>query len=168
MGRAILASAPHSLAGTLKLTEQGEVVADRYANFDIAMRHLAQLTNAVLVASSAPHEEQRDEAQRRGFDIFQELAERSARAYRQLVWEDPAFEAYYVAATPIAELSGLAMGSRPAARGGGSRLARESLRAIPWVFSWAQARAFLPGWYGLGTAIEEYEREHGTAQRPTR
>ena len=161
MGRAILASAPHSLAGTLKLTEQGEIVADRYANFDIAMRHLAQLTNAVLVASSRAHEKQAIEAQRRGFDILQELSERSARAYRALVWEDPAFEAYYVAATPIAELSGLAMGSRPAARGGGA-VSLETLRAIPWVFSWAQARAFLPGWYGLGTAIEEYERVHGT------
>jgi phosphoenolpyruvate carboxylase len=160
MGRAILASAPHSLAGTLKLTEQGEIVADRYANFDIAMRHLAQLTNAVLVASSAAHEEQAKAAQRRGFTILEELSERSARAYQALVWEDPAFEAYYVSATPIAELSGLAIGSRPAARGSGA-VTLEKLRAIPWVFSWAQARAFLPGWYGLGTAIEEFEREHG-------
>jgi len=161
MSRAILASAPHSLAGTLKLTEQGEVVADRYSNFDIAMRHLAQLTNAVLVASSEAHERLAQEAQRRGFTILEELAERSAGAYRALVWEDPAFEVFYVAATPIAELSGLALGSRPAARGGGA-VSLERLRAIPWVFSWAQARAFLPGWYGLGTAIEGYETEHGT------
>jgi phosphoenolpyruvate carboxylase len=160
MGRAILASAPHSLDGTLKLTEQGEVVADRYANFDIAMRHLAQLTNAVLVASSAPHQRQADDAQRRGYATLAELADRSAQAYRQLVWEDPAFEAYYVAATPIAELSGLAMGSRPAARGGGG-VSLAKLRAIPWVFSWAQARVFLPAWYGLGTAVEAYEAAHG-------
>ncbi len=160
MGRAILASAPHSLAGKLKLTEQGEIVADRYGNFDIAMRHLAQLTNAVLVASSEAHQKHARQAQRRGSDILEELAERSARAYRALVWDDPAFEAFYVAATPIAELSGLAMGSRPAARGGGA-VSLENLRAIPWVFSWAQARAFLPGWYGLGSAVEEYERVHG-------
>ena len=160
MSRAILASAPHSLDGTLKITEQGEVIADRYANFDIAMRHLAQLTNAVLIASSPGHEQQAQDAQVRGKVILAELAERSARVYRSLVWEDPGFEAFYVAATPIAELSGLAMGSRPAARGGGA-VALESLRAIPWVFSWSQARLFLPAWYGLGTSVEEYETEHG-------
>ena len=116
MSRAILASAPHSLEGHLKITEQGEVVANRYANRDIALRHLEQLTNAVLVASSAAHGEQAADAQARGAAIIAEIAERSARAYRSLVWDDPAFEAFYVAATPIAELSELALGSRPAAR----------------------------------------------------
>lgn len=161
MSRAILASAPHSLDGTLKITEQGEVVADRYANFDIAMRHLAQLTSAVLIASSPGHEQQARDAQVRGQTILQELADKSAQVYRSLVWQDPSFEAFYVAATPIAELSGLAMGSRPAARGGGA-VSLEKLRAIPWVFSWAQARLFLPAWYGMGTAVEDYETEHGS------
>ncbi len=160
MNRAIMASAPHSLDGTLKITEQGEVVADRYSNFDIAMRHLAQLTNAVLIASSAGHEQQALDAQVRGHTILEELAERSAQVYQSLVWQDPAFEAFYVAATPIGELSRLAMGSRPAARGGGA-VSLEKLRAIPWVFSWAQARLFLPAWYGMGTAVEAYEAEHG-------
>lgn len=160
MSRAILASAPHSLGGHLKITEQGEVVANRYANRDIALRHLEQLTNAVLVGSSHAHEQQAKAAWRLGRAVLDELAERSSRAYRALVWEDPAFEDFYVAATPIAELSELALGSRPAARSSGSvRLA--TLRAIPWVFSWAQSRAFLPAWYGLGTAIEEYEAAHG-------
>jgi phosphoenolpyruvate carboxylase len=166
MSRAILASAPHSLDGTLKITEQGEVVADRYANFDIAMRHLAQLTNAVLVASSPTHQQQARDAQVRGRAVLEELAARSAHAYQSLVWEDPAFEAFFVAATPIGELSGLAMGSRPAARGGGS-IALEKLRAIPWVFSWSQARLFLPAWYGTGTAIEEFEQEHGPGATET-
>ena len=161
MSRAIMASAPHSLDGTLKLTEQGEVVADRYANFDIAMRHLAQLTNAVLIASSPGHLQEAEEGHARGKTIFKELAERSAQVYQSLVWQDPAFEAYYVAATPIGELSRLAMGSRPAARGGGT-VSLNKLRAIPWVFSWAQARLFLPAWYGMGTAVEAYEQEHGT------
>jgi phosphoenolpyruvate carboxylase len=160
MSRAILASAPHSLHGHLKITEQGEVVANRYADRDIALRHLEQLTNAVLVASSGAHARQASEAQERGAADLEELAERSSRAYRALVWDDPAFEAFYVAATPIAELSGLALGSRPAARRrGGISLA--SLRAIPWVFSWAQSRLFLPAWYGLGTAVEEFEAAHG-------
>ncbi len=160
MNRAILASAPHSLGGHLKITEQGEVVANRYANRDIALRHLEQLTNAVLMASSRSHERQVKAAQDRGSAIIAELAERSSRAYRALVWEDPAFEAFYVAATPIAELSELALGSRPAARGGGT-VSLPTLRAIPWVFSWAQARAFLPAWFGLGSAVEEYEAAHG-------
>jgi phosphoenolpyruvate carboxylase len=166
MSRAILASAPHSLQGHLKITEQGEVVANRYADLDIALRHLEQLTNAVLVASSGAHARQASEAQERGAADLEELAERSSRAYRALVWDDPAFEAFYVAATPIAELSGLALGSRPAARRqGGISLA--SLRAIPWVFSWAQSRLFLPAWYGLGTAVEEFEaaRSEGATER---
>jgi phosphoenolpyruvate carboxylase len=161
MSRAILASAPHSLEGHLKLTEQGEVVANRYANRDIALRHLEQLTNAVLIASSGSHARQAAEAQERGSAILEEIAERSARAYRALVWDDPAFEAFYIAATPIAELSELALGSRPAARGRGA-ISLASLRAIPWVFSWSQSRLFLPAWYGLGTAVEEFEAAHGS------
>ena len=160
MNRAILASAPHSLGGHIKITEQGEVVADRYANRDIALRHLEQLTSAVLMASSSGHERMVQTARTSANAIIAELAERSARAYRGLVWEDPAFEAFYVAATPIAELSELTLGSRPAARGGGG-VSLPKLRAIPWVFSWAQARAFLPAWYGLGTTVEGYERDHG-------
>jgi phosphoenolpyruvate carboxylase len=160
MNRAILASAPNSLRGHLKITEQGEVVADRYANRSIALRHLEQLTNAVLVASSAAHEEAARRAHQRGAAILDDLARRSADAYRALVWEDPAFEQYFAAATPIAELSGLTLGSRPAARGKGT-IELESLRAIPWVFAWAQSRANLPAWYGLGAAIESYEADHG-------
>jgi phosphoenolpyruvate carboxylase len=162
MNRAILASAPHSLGGHIKITEQGEVVADRYANPDVALRHLEQLTNAVLMASSRSHEEQVVSAQQGATGIIDDLAERSARAYRGLVWEDPAFEAFYVAATPIAELSELTLGSRPAARGSGG-VSLPTLRAIPWVFSWAQSRGFLPAWFGLGTAVEGYVAEHGQA-----
>jgi phosphoenolpyruvate carboxylase len=162
MNRAILASAPHSLGGHIKITEQGEVVADRYANPDVALRHLEQLTNAVLMASSRSHEEQVLSAQQGANSVIDDLAERSARAYRALVWEDPAFEAFYVAATPIAELSELTLGSRPAARGGGG-VSLPTLRAIPWVFSWAQSRGFLPAWFGLGTAVEGYVAEHGDA-----
>jgi len=160
MSRAILASAPHSLEGHLKITEQGEVVANRYANRDIALRHLEQLTNAVLVGSSGVHARQAHDAQVHGESILADLADRSARAYRALVWDDPAFEVFYAAATPIAELSELTLGSRPAARGGGA-VRLDTLRAIPWVFSWSQSRLFLPAWYGLGTAVEGYEAEQG-------
>jgi phosphoenolpyruvate carboxylase len=96
---------------------------------------------------------------------MEELAESARRAWRALVWEDPEFEDYFRAATPIEELAGLAIGSRPAARarGGPARPAvtLESLRAIPWVFAWSQSRANLPGWYGVGTALFAYERAHG-------
>jgi phosphoenolpyruvate carboxylase len=168
MNRAILASAPGSIQARLKLTEQGEVIADRYANAEICLRHLEQLTNAVLIASTAQHDERAREAGVRGAPTIDELAETARRAYRELVWEDPAFEAYFRAATPIDELAGLAIGSRPAARAasGTGRPAKSpsslhSLRAIPWVFAWSQSRANLPGWYGIGAALTQYERDQG-------
>ncbi len=181
MNRAILAQAPGSIDGRLKLTEQGEVIADRYANPQIAQRHLEQVANAVLVTSPLDHDERARRAEESGADALDELASISRHAYRSLVWEDPSFEDYFRAATPIEELAGLAIGSRPAARasggGGGADaggasggrdrppVARggslESLRAIPWVFAWSQSRANLPGWYGIGTALERFELEHG-------
>jgi phosphoenolpyruvate carboxylase len=181
MNRAILAQAPGSVEGRLKLTEQGEVVADRYANPVIAMRHLEQVTHAVLVASSPEHDDRARDGGRAGAPIIDELAVTARRAYRSLVWDDPRFERYFRAATPIEELAGLAIGSRPAVRassapdgsdaaeagdaGRGASPARtlEGLRAIPWVFAWSQSRANLPGWYGIGTALEEYRRQHGEA-----
>jgi phosphoenolpyruvate carboxylase len=93
-----------------------------------------------------------------------ELAEMARRSYRSLVYEDPAFEGFFRSITPLAELSTMALGSRPARRGAaeGSRPSGiDSLRAIPWVFSWSQARIGLPAWYGLGSALESYEAAHG-------
>ncbi|MEZ4595822.1 MAG: phosphoenolpyruvate carboxylase [Chloroflexota bacterium] len=162
MSRAILASPPGSMEGGLKLTEQGEVIADRYANPQIALRHLEQVSGAVLVASAPDHDERSRMAGVAGRALMDELAATSREAYRSLVWEDPLFEAYFRAATPIAELSMMALGSRPAARAGGVR-SLEQLRAIPWVFAWSQSRANLPGWYGVGSAIEAYVRAHGEA-----
>jgi phosphoenolpyruvate carboxylase len=160
MSRAILASPPGSLEGGLKLTEQGEVIADRYANPHIALRHLEQVTGAVLAASAPDHDERSRVAGVAGRALMDELAAASRDAYRSLVWEDPSFEAYFRGATPIAELSAMALGSRPAARAGGVR-SLEQLRAIPWVFAWSQSRANLPGWYGVGSAIEAYVAAHG-------
>ncbi len=160
MSRAILASPPGSMEGGLKLTEQGEVIADRYANRHIALRHLEQVTGAVLVASAPDHRERSRTAGAAGRALMDELAAASRQAYRALVWEDPLFEGYFRAATPIAELSAMALGSRPAARAGGVR-SLEQLRAIPWVFAWSQSRANLPGWYGVGSAIEAYVAAHG-------
>ncbi len=162
MNRAILAGAPGSLQGRLKLTEQGEVIADRYANPYIALRHLEQVTNAVLVASAPEHDERARAAGSPGAALMEHLAEASRSAYRSLVWEDPNFESYFRAATPIEELAGMAIGSRPATRArDGAPSSLEQLRAIPWVFAWSQSRANLPGWYGLGSALAGYLEVHG-------
>ena len=137
MTRAVIAQAAGSVDGRLKLTEQGEVVADRYVNPQIALRHLEQLTFATLEASVA-----RSAAlPSRAAEVMDELATTARGAYRGLVWETPDFEAYFGQATPIAELSALSIGSRPAARGASSQApSLETLRAIPWVFAWSQSR----------------------------
>jgi phosphoenolpyruvate carboxylase len=168
MTRAVLAQAAGSVDGRLKLTEQGEVTADRYVNPAIAERHLEQLTFATLMASTPVAA--KDDPIRHAVRAAQEqaagkLAELAKRKYRSLVWEDPDFEGFFRAATPISELGALALGSRPAKRGSKSALAGslESLRAIPWVFAWSQSRANLPGWFGTGTALAEFRLRHGTA-----
>ena len=155
--RAILAQAPGSVDGRLKFTEQGEVIAAHYADPTIAERHLEQVTAAVLLASTPEHGRAVDEAAARGIDTMTELTAISRAAYRGLV-ELPAFAAFFRAATPIDLIAGLGLGSRPAARPGAAQPAPgddiAALRAIPWVFAWSQARVNLPGWYGLGTALE--------------
>jgi len=164
MSRAILASPPGAIAGRLKLTEQGEVIAARYANPAVALRHLERLTHAVLLASSPRHEARARAAEAAGAPILDDLAERSRRAFRATVWEDPRFEAFFRAATPIEELAGLTIGSRPAARGAAGRrpaVTMATLRAIPWVFAWSQSRLNLPGWYGVGSAIAGWIAENG-------
>ncbi|CAN5799283.1 phosphoenolpyruvate carboxylase [soil metagenome] len=163
MSKAILAQAPGSVGGRLKLTEQGEVIADRYANPAIALRHLEQLTHAALLASTPEHDERARRAAQEGADVLDELAEDASRAYRALVWEEPHFEDYFRAATPIAELSQLTIGSRPSARQSATQPSLESLRAIPWVFAWSQSRANVPGWYGTGTALEAFRNRHAEA-----
>jgi phosphoenolpyruvate carboxylase len=147
--RAILAQAPGSMAGGFKVTEQGEVIFARYGNAAIARRHLEQVASAVLVASD-PHVEDRAT---RAATRFRPLAERlgtsARRTYRELVEAD-GFVEWFARISPLGEVDRLRMGSRPARRGGQTAL--DDLRAIPWVFAWAQTRLNLPGWYGFGTA----------------
>ncbi|MDA8238004.1 MAG: phosphoenolpyruvate carboxylase [Chloroflexi bacterium] len=166
--RAVLAAPPAALAGRLKLTEQGEVIAARYANPTLALRSLEQAVSATLLASTAEHAAAAAAAERDGSAAMDELAADACAAYRALVWDDAELEAAFVAATPIEQIAGLALGSRPAARGGplvGGRppTTLAALRAIPWVFAWTQARANLPAWYGLGAAVAAFERRHGSA-----
>ncbi len=157
--RAILAQAPGSVGGRLKFTEQGEVIAAHFADVTIAGRHLEQVTAAALLASTPEHERETAEAAASGTTTMTELTAISRTAYRSLVGH-PGFAAFFGAATPIGLIGGLGLGSRPASRAAGGRGDAnaapdlESLRAIPWVFAWSQARANLPGWYGLGSALE--------------
>lgn len=144
--RAIVAQPPGSIRGRIRITEQGEVISQRYAHPELAQRALEQTLSGVVLATLAPPAEPparfRDEAQR--------LADSSRGAYRALIYDDERFDALLHQASPLDELAQLNIGSRPASRGG--RKLRE-LRAIPWVFAWMQNRLLLPAWYGAGTAL---------------
>jgi phosphoenolpyruvate carboxylase len=162
--RAILGQAPGSVDGRLKLTEQGEVIAANYADPTIARRHLEQMTGAILSASVPEHDERLSRALIDARPIMDELGATSRAAYRSLVHDDPGFASFFRDITPIRELSDLRLGSRPAARGQRDDAPSiDSLRAIPWTFAWSQARINLPGWYGLGRALEAYRTAHGEA-----
>ncbi|MFL5356350.1 phosphoenolpyruvate carboxylase [Archangium sp.] len=158
---AILALPPGSVAGTLKVTEQGEALDHKYARPELARRTLELMLGGVLLHSldAQPRLAQGEEGPFRA--AFDELAEMGRKAYRGLVWEDPSFVPFFQAATPIEQISALPIGSRPSKRAAGGL---ESLRAIPWVFAWTQNRAILPGWYGVGSALEEFgSRPEGLA-----
>lgn len=146
--RGILSLPPAALDGSLRLTEQGEVLAERYDDLQVALRHLEQVTWATLVASALPSAEIKPAWR----TMLEELSRRSFACYRELV-EQPGFIPYFEAATPIEEIENLPIGSRPSRRRGERTLG--DLRAIPWVFSWTQNRCLIPAWYGLGTALSE-------------
>ncbi len=158
--QAILAQPPGSVGSQIKITEQGEVIADRYGMPALAHRHLEQLVNAVLRAGFAPHENAPPEWEH----TLEQLAAISRRHYRALVYEHPDFRRYFRTATPIDEISRLKIGSRPASRKNSDRI--EDLRAIPWVFSWMQSRHTLPGWYGLGYALEAFVEDRESDESP--
>jgi phosphoenolpyruvate carboxylase len=148
---AILAQPGASLNGRIKITEQGEVLASKYNLPDLALYNLETIATAViqgsLLHSSVDDIEPWNE-------IMEGLAARSRRHYRELIYEQPDLVDFFHQVTPIEEISQLQISSRPARRGGKKTLS--SLRAIPWVFSWTQARFLLPSWYGVGTALKEF------------
>jgi phosphoenolpyruvate carboxylase len=149
--RAILAQPPGSVGGRIRITEQGEVIDIHYGQPAIARRHLEQVVNATLLASS-PRWGTAPEAGWR--EVMDRLSDISYEAYRTFVYETPDFLAFWQEATPINEINELRIGSRPAKRKRDSLLA--GLRAIPWGFSWMQSRFVLPSWFGLGTALETF------------
>ena len=152
--QAILAQPAGTVDGQIRLTEQGEVIASKYSHAEIARPTLEALAaaaiEATLLAPGRPIPAEFLEA-------AAELSEASMKAYRALVYEMPEFNEFFFAATPIAEIAELNIGSRPASRRGTHRI--EDLRAIPWGFSWGQARAALPGWYGFGSAVREFAKK---------
>lgn len=158
---AILSQPPGTVDGRIKLTEQGEVVAARYGLPEIAHRELELVTGAVLVSTVGSARQPDDATLDRFAGPMEAMAGWSADAYRALVYDDPGFISFFEQATPIGEISNLKLGSRPARRKATTRI--EDLRAIPWVFSWTQTRIVLPGWYGLGTALERGISEFGLA-----
>lgn len=152
--RAILAQPSGTVKGRLRITEQGEVITDRYGHHAIAERHLEQVLNAVLL-SSFP--ERADPADPTWPGLLDQLADRACERYRALVYETPEFLTYFEQATPIGEIAQFKIGSRPSRRGASTAI--DDLRAIPWVFSWMQSRHTLPGWYGLGGALGQFLQE---------
>lgn len=149
-GRAILAQPPGSVAGRLRMTEQGEALDERYSDPDLAHRHLEQVVVALIRAAARDRRSPRPRLDPRFRTALDTAASRAHGAYRELL-EDPGFLDFYHRVTPIDEISRLEIGSRPARRRGDPSLA--NLRAIPWVFSWTQCRANLPGWFGLGSGL---------------
>ncbi|MBI3306851.1 MAG: phosphoenolpyruvate carboxylase [Candidatus Omnitrophica bacterium] len=156
--QAILAQPPGTINGRIRITEQGEVVASKYASPWIAERNLELVITAVLAASLIDRTPSKKTP--RWEAIMGELSEAAYQSYRNLVYQSEDFIDYYSQSTPIHEISRLNLGSRPARRKETMKL--EDLRAIPWVFSWMQSRQTVPGWYGFGSAFNRYVEENAT------
>jgi phosphoenolpyruvate carboxylase len=154
--QAIIAQPPGTVNGQIRLTEQGEVIASKYANPEIGLRNLETLVAATLEATLLHTTKTPPKAFLEAADA---LSQGSFDAFRALVYETPGFTDYFFSATPIREIAELNIGSRPASRKSTRRI--EDLRAIPWGFSWGQCRVALPGWAGFGSAVETFLGEAG-------
>ncbi len=153
--RAVAAMPAASIGGRLRLTEQGEVIDAKYGLPSIALRNLERMLGSIVLLAAKP-----ELPTRPGWRALADTMSTAARVtYRSLVHEHPRFTDYFRAATPIDVIERMAIGSRPASRRSGAGV--EHLRAIPWVFSWTQCRAMLPGWFGLGSGLEAAIQEHG-------
>ncbi|PQE02088.1 phosphoenolpyruvate carboxylase [Mycobacterium sp. EPG1] len=153
---AILAQPPGAVQGSLRITEQGEVIAAKYAEPRIAHRNLETLLAATLEATLLDMEGLGGLADS-AYAVLDDLAARAQRAYGELVHETPGFVEYFKASTPVSEIGALNIGSRPTSRKPTTSIS--DLRAIPWVLAWSQSRVMLPGWYGTGTAFEDWISE---------
>ncbi|MBK1839556.1 phosphoenolpyruvate carboxylase [Azospirillum sp. YIM B02556] len=155
--QAILAQPAGAVQGAIRITEQGEVIAGKYSNPEVGRRNLETLAAATLEATLL-HPESAAPCTDLFLQTMEELSEHAFKAYRGLVYETEGFEKYFWESTVIGEIANLNIGSRPASRKKSTSI--EDLRAIPWVFSWAQCRLMLPGWYGFGSAVKDYLAQH--------
>lgn len=158
---AILAQPPGAVNGSLRLTEQGEIIAAKYAEPQIAHRNLETLVAATLESTLLDTEGLGGLAED-AYAVLDDLAARAQRAYSELVHRTPGFVDYFTASTPVSEIGSLNIGSRPASRKPTTQIS--DLRAIPWVLAWSQSRVMLPGWYGTGAAFEEWIAAGPTGQ----
>ena len=157
--RAILGQPLSAVGGRIKLTEQGEVVSQKYATPMVAKRNMEQLITAVVWTNLVTNREIKKNHKLAGWEkLLSELSKDSFDFYRQLVFHTPRFLDFYNQATPINILKITKIGSRPAARG--ATLGFDQLRAIPWVFSWVQSRYIISAWYGVGHAFKKYMDEN--------
>lgn len=154
--QAILAQPGGAVQGQIRLTEQGEVIASKYGNPEVGFRNLEVFAAATFEASLLAHPDAAPRAEY--LAVMDQLSAHAFKAYRGLVYETEGFEQYFWESTVIAEIANLNIGSRPASRK--KTTAIEDLRAIPWVFSWAQCRVMLPGWFGFGAAVAAYLAEN--------
>jgi len=151
---AIRAQPPGTVQGRIRITEQGEVIAGKYGTRDGAMANLEAMASASLLATLEPPRLS-DADNERFAEAMEQLSRTAFGAYRDLVYGDNSFRTFFRQMTPVAEIADLNIGSRPASRKKSDAI--EDLRAIPWVFGWAQARVMLPGWYGVGQALAAFE-----------
>ncbi len=148
---AIRAQPSGTVQGRIRITEQGEMIAAKYGTLEGAAANLEAISAATLLSSLEHRSARRRE---RFYSAMAEISAAAFTGYRALVYDTDGFRTFFRQMTPIAEISGLKIGSRPASRTQSGRI--EDLRAIPWVFSWAQARVMLPGWYGVGAGLDVF------------
>jgi len=160
--RSIMAQPPEALRGPVKITEQGEVISQRYGHPDIARRSLESAISALFIGATTRQTEHMQTTEQEWSKLLEQVSQVSFQAYHSFVYENSDFLPYFQQATPIAEIGKLNIGSRPSKRKDSPQI--EELRAIPWVFSWTQNRHLLPAWYGFGCALEQVEQSVGATQ----
>ncbi|WNQ11781.1 phosphoenolpyruvate carboxylase [Paenibacillus aurantius] len=154
LNRSILAQPPETLGGGIKITEQGEVLSQRYAIKGIAYRSLEQATWALITAAVMARNPQSDLSENKWEGYMKDISEQAQTKYQDLIFRDPDFLTFFYESTPLPEIGELNIGSRPAKRNNSGRF--EDLRAIPWVFSWTQTRYLLPAWYAAGSGLQSF------------
>ncbi|MFE0556206.1 phosphoenolpyruvate carboxylase [Paenibacillus sp. NPDC058910] len=154
LNRSILAQPASTIAGGIKITEQGEVISSRYSLKGIAYRSLDQATSALITASLNARYPEKELTEKEWEEISSRISAASQKKYQDLIFRDPDFLSFFKESTPLPEVGELNIGSRPSKRKNSDRF--EDLRAIPWVFAWTQSRYLLPAWYAAGTGLQSF------------